>query len=98
MRKAIELTPLNIELIRRFAKNIDEDDFKASLNWLADGITQVKTETAFQLAKGGRAVFQIYADGTDTQLDDLESEREYYPDLSKTYPEIETIFIVEGDL
>lgn len=96
---SIELTPLNIEMIRRFAvKDKSDGDMKQSLEWLASGLTQVKTETAFQLARGGRDVMMLYADGTDSLLDDIDAESEYYPDKSKSWPQIETIFLVEGEL
>lgn len=94
--KLEDLNEVQLEILKRFARN--EESFSNGVKWLACGLTQVKTETAFQLATGGRDVFAIYADGTDAQLDDLESMREYYEDLSKSWPEIETIFVVEGEL
>lgn len=98
MKTLDKLTPIEIEIVRRTAHVDDGVNIQSTLDWIAGGITPVKTATAFQLAKGGREVFQIYADGTDTLLDDIEAESEYYPDKSKSYPEIETIFVVEGDL
>ena len=91
-----ELTPMNIELAKRFARN--PDSFIEGLGWLSDGLTPVTTETAFQLARGGRTVFMIHADGLDTVLDDIEMESEHYPDKTLSYPDIETIFVVEGRL
>lgn len=91
---------LKTELIRRFAVNDKKDgDLEESLKWLEGGdLKKVTTETAFQLAKGGRNVFMIHDDGTDTVLDDIDFEEEYYTDKSKSWPEIETIFLVEGEL
>lgn len=96
--KLSELNATQRELLQRFAKHDDPETFKGSLEWIESGLTPVKTKTAFELARGGRDVFAIYADGTDTQLDDIETEAEYYADMSKSWPEIETIFVVEGEL
>lgn len=96
MKLLSELTPIEVEILQRFARN--SETLESGIDWLASGLTPVKTATAFQLARGGRAVFQIYEDGTDGQLDDLDTEAEYYPDQSKSYPEIPTIFVVEGEL
>jgi len=89
------LSPVNIELVRRFVqKDKEAHELETDLNWL-DCLKPVSTRTAFRYAEDGQDVFMIYADGTDSQLDDLETEREYYPDLSKSWPKIETIFVVE---
>lgn len=97
MKTLDNLTDIEIEILKRFAE-CNMENFVSGMKWLASGLTPVKTETAFQLARGGRAVFMIYADGTDSQLDDIDSEIEYYQDLKKSYPEIDTIFVVEGEL
>ena len=91
-----EITPLEIELIKRFANSDDPKRYESGLYWIASGLTQVTTETAFQLARGGRNVYIVDND-CDYQLDDIETLWEYYSDL-KTYPEIESIFLVEGKL
>lgn len=101
----VELTPLNIEIINRVAQN-NPDTMVATLEWMAGGLTHVTTQTAFQLARGGGEVYMFYGDGTDSLLDDIGHEADYYlaPECldekgkPKTYPEIETIFLVEGKL
>ena len=95
MRK---LQDYEIEIIRRSANADDGMNLQATIDWVEKGLTKVRTDTAFMLARGGREVWQMYADGTDSLLDDLETESEYYPDKSKSWPEIETIFVVEGEL
>lgn len=94
----IEMTPLNVQLLGRFAQG-GQETHENGINWLANKkLTQVTTKTAFQLAKGGREVWGVDADGTDYLIDDIELHSEYYPDKTKTWPEIETIFLVEGVL
>lgn len=96
MRK---LQDFELEIIRRSANADDGMNLQNTIEWIMNTqLTKVKTDTAFILARGGREVYQMYADGTDSLLDDIESENEYYPDKSKSYPEIETIFVVEGEL
>lgn len=95
MRK---LQDFEIEIIRRSANADDGMNLQATIDWVEKGLTKVRTDTAFMLARGGREVWQMYGDGTDSLLDDIETESEYYPDKSKSWPEIETIFVVEGEL
>lgn len=95
MKAIKDFTDIDYAIIERGAMG---GTLKETLQWVAGGLTPVKTETAFQLARGGGAVFAIYDDGTDSQLDDIESEEQYYPDKSKSYPEVPTIFVVEGEL
>lgn len=86
---------IQLEIILRSSQDWeDTGDVKRELNWIKR-LRQVSTAEAFALAEKGEEVVQIYADGTDSVLDDLETEREYYPDITKNYPEIDTIFVVE---
>lgn len=70
------------------------EEVRFELDWI-ETLEQVTTEEAFKLAEDGKEVYAIYDDGTDSLLDDLETEREYYKDLSLTYPHIPTIFVIE---
>lgn len=71
------------------AKDRDEDRY-----WLSN-LRHISTEEAFKIAESGGTIVQLFEDGTDSLLDDLKTENEYYPDKSKSYPEIPTIFFEE---
>lgn len=91
----LPINEFTVELIHRFTNQSDTSDLESKLRWIPD-LTPVTTATAFQLSKGGRDVWCIDKDA-DYYLE-VEVQDEYYPDKMKTYPEIETIFVVEGKL
>lgn len=92
--KAFDHKNAKAEVIRRFIKNEENCSLADSIEWFED-CEIVTTRKAFQLAKADKSVIQLFADGTDTQLEDSELEHDYFPDKSKSWPEIETIFILE---
>lgn len=92
-------TEVQKEIVERLAsewkaQGKNGEEILSDILWIQD-LEQVRTSEAFVLAGQGKEVYMIYEDGTDSQLDDIEAESEYYPDKTKSYPEIETIFVIE---
>lgn len=86
------------EILSRLRRNWKQNGASKSerdsdREWV-DNLRHITTEDAFRMARAG-TVIQIFEDGTDSQLDDLKTESEYYPDKTKNWPEIPTIFVVE---
>lgn len=95
---ALTLSPVNVELVRRLAKkDVEGYDLAGDLLWLGS-LTPLSTRTAFALAKDGRDVYEVSLDGNDHLLEDIESESAHYLDKSKSWPQIEAIWVIEGDI
>jgi hypothetical protein len=91
------MTDLKWELIKRFTSWNDVEAGQYRVEWvMSTELTQVKTSTAFILARGGVNVTCIDK-ACDYPLE-VDEQDEFYEDKSITYPEIETIFVVEGSL
>ena len=91
------MTDLQLKLVQRYASWDDVDAGREGIEWaMNSNLTQVKTATAFALARGGISVTCVDEDA-DYELE-VDEQDEHYPDKTKTYPEIETIFVVEGEL
>lgn len=95
--KAYDHKGAKAEIVKRFIKNEENHSLADSLEWF-ESQKIITTRKAFELAEKDIAVIQLFADGTDSQLDDLEAENEYFPDKSKSWPNIETIFVTEVKL
>lgn len=93
---ALDRKGAKAEIVRRFIRNETHADnpLADSLEWF-EKQTIITTRKAFELARKDRTVIQLFADGTDSQLEDLELEDEYFPDKTKSWPHIATIFVTE---
>lgn len=92
--QAFDIKGAKAEAVKRLLLNENENPLADSLEWL-DSCSILTTRRAFEVAGGDREVVQLFADGTDAILEDCDFEHEYFPDKSKSWPEIPTIFVVE---
>lgn len=92
--EAFDFRGAKAEAIKRLLKDEENHPFVDSLTWL-DKCLIVTTRRAFELAYKDKTVIQLYADGTDSELDAMDIEEEYFPDKSQSWPNVETIFLVE---
>ena len=91
------MTDTELEIVRRYASWNDKEAGKAGIEWFFNSrknLTVVSTEVAFALARGGMDVMCIDEDADYALESDFQDE--HYPDKSKSYPDIETIFVLES--
>ena len=93
---------MKLILAERYRNGFDkgfygEEELGKAIDWLMSAkLHQLTTAEAFDLSEK-KTVICIDADGVDYELE-ADDQDEHYPDKSKNYPEIETIFVIEGSL